>query len=220
MKSTGGVEKIVVLALVGLGAPVSGQAQETRGFDVGLAVGRFVDYESAFSPRFCSHDLGVVSGKVGFWVTPRVAIEGSAAVSTGVGDEACFFPGVPAPRDGDAFRRPAFPDGFIGTSFVATHLSAMLEPLPKSTLSPRVRAGVGRLWGKELGNWFYGGGLRFRLGSHAIVADVERWNFDYEFRSELLIFRDSGAHELQSFEVIREEEKPFLIRIGWERRIR
>ena len=219
MQSTSGVGKILFLALLAAGAPALVHAQNTRGFDVGLGVGRFVDYESAFSPTSCEQDLGAVSGRVGYRVTSILAIQGSATAGVATGDEQCFLPGIPAPRDGDLFRRAKFSDGFIGTSFFATHVSAQFELLPKNAFSPRLRAGVGRLWDKKIGNWFYGGGVRFLFGRNAIVADVERWSFSYDFRSELLIFRDSGAHELQSFEIFTEKEKPYLIRLGFERRI-
>ena len=54
------------------------------------------------------------------------------------------------------------------------------------------------------GNWFYGAGVRLQLGSNTIVAGVERWNLAFDMRREVLIYRASGMHELQSFEIMRE----------------
>jgi hypothetical protein len=202
-----------------LAGPLGAQSSSPAGFDVGLAVGRFADYPSDFSPRYCEQDAGGATGKLGYRLSALFTLEATATASKGVGESMCFIPSPPEPRDGDVFARPVLDDEILGQSFFATHLAAMVEPLPARVLSPRIRIGVGRLWDKKLNNWFYGGGVRIRFGSNAIVADVERWNLKYDLRRELLIHRDSGAHELQSVEVIRQSPKPYLFRIGWERQI-
>lgn len=200
--------------------PLTAQTLGNPGISVGLAGGNFEDYPSQFSSPFCEGDGRGITGKVGYWATPFFALEASTTVSGARGEKRCFFPGIPAPNDGMLFSRSVFDEDIQGRSFVATNIAAVFEPLPDQALSPRVQAGVGRVWDKDLGNWFYGGGFRFRLGSYAIVADVERWNLSFDMRRELLIFRDNGAHELQSFEIIPQSPRPYLLRIGLERRIR
>ncbi len=209
----------VACVSLSLASPLVAQSANPRGFDVGLAVGLFADYPSHFSPRYCEQDAGGVAGKVGYRLTALLTVEATATVTTGAGGAVCAVPLRPAPLDGAVFSRPVLDDAILGQSFFATNVAAMLEPLPARTMSPRVRIGVGRLWDKKLGNWFYGGGVRIRFGSNAIVADVERWNLKFDLRREFLIYRDSGAHELQSVEIIRQSPKPYFIRVGWERHI-
>ncbi len=214
--STLAMMAVISLAVTG---PLTAQSTNASDLSLGLSVGPFADYPSQFSPRFCKQGAGGATGKVSYWATAFFALEASATVATARGDMECFFPLSPAPNDGDSFSRPVFDDAIRGQSFFATNLAAVFEPLATRTVSPRVQVGVGRLWDKKLGNWFYGGGLRFRFGSNAIVADVERWNLSFDLRREVLIFRNNGAHELQSFEIIPQSPRPYLIRLGWELRI-
>lgn len=200
--------------------PLAAQTLWSPGISIGLGVGNFEEYPKQFSPTFCEQEGRGITGKVSYWATAFLAVEASTTVSGSRGEERCFFPGIPAPMDGSLFSRSVFDEDIRGRAFVATNIAAVFEPLPEQALSPRVQAGVGRLWDKDLGNWFYGGGVRFRFGSYAIVADVERWNLSFDMRRELLIFRDTGAHELQSFEILPQSPRPYLLRIGLERRIR
>ena len=188
--------------------------------DLALAVGVFADYPHQFSRRFCVQRAGGAAGRVGYGVTAFLKVEATATLTTGVGEEMCFFPAAPAPPDGGTFARPVYDDEILGQTLFATNIGLLFEPLSSMVVSPRVRAGVGRLWDKKIGNWFYGAGLSFRLGSNAIVVEVERWNLGFDLRREILIFRASGPDELQSFEIIRQSPKPYFISLGWEHRIR
>jgi hypothetical protein len=188
--------------------------------DVGVSVGLFSDYPEQFAPLFCHQDAGGATGSVAYGLTSFLKVEGTATLTTGVGDEVCFFPAAPAPPDGGTFGRSVFEDEILGQSLFATNVGVLFEPLATSVVSPGLRVGVGRLWDKELGNWFYGGVLRLRLGSNTIVAAVERWNLEIDLRRETLIYRDSGAHELQSFQIVRQSRRPYLMSLGWERRVR
>jgi hypothetical protein len=185
-----------VFLSLSLASPLVAQSANSTGFDVGLAVGRFADFPSHFSPRYCEQDAGGVTGTVGYRLTALLTVEATATATVGVGDEFCAIPSPPAPRDGELFSRPVLDGAILGQSFFATHVAAMLEPLPDRALSPRVR-----------------------LGSNAIMLDVERWNLNFDLHRESLIYRDSGAHELQSTEIIRQSPRPYFIRIGWERHI-
>lgn len=201
-------------------SPVAAQSVTDPGITVGVSVGTFDDYPSQFSPAFCTQEGRGVTGKVGYWVTSMLAFEASATLSGSRGEERCSFPGAPPPIDGGFFSRSVFDEDIPGRSFFATNIATVFEPLASRIVSPRVQAGVGRLWDKELGNWFYGGGVRVRVGPAAVVAEVERWNLSFDMRRELLIFRDSGAHELQSFEIIPQNPRPYFFRIGLEYRVR
>lgn len=202
-----------------LASPLAAQSADPTGFNVGVTVGQFAHYPSHFSPRYCEQGAGAVAGIVGYRVATLFTVEATATAAKGMGELVCFFPQQPAPRDGSTFSRPVLDNAILGQSFFATSVAAVLEPFPARNVSPMVRIGGGRLWDKKLGNWFYGGGVRIRFGSNAIAIDAERWNLKFDLRQELLIYRDSGAHELQSVEIIPQSPKPYLIRIGWERQI-
>lgn len=212
---------VAFLAIVSLTptAPLSAQSSSLPGLDVGVSVGLFTDYPTDFSPQSCEQRAGGVAAKVGREITSLFALEASAVASFGVGDVSCVFPSAPAPPDGGFFNRASFEDGIVGQSFFATTVALVLQPLAVRALSPRVRVGAGRLWDKKLWTWLFGGGLRLRFGENAIVADVERWNLEYDLNLELWIYRDSGAHELQRVDILPQRPRPYLFRVGWERRI-
>jgi hypothetical protein len=200
-------------------ALLGAQSSSSPALGVGVSVGLFADYPRHFSPQSCEQRAGGVAAKVGREITSLLALEASALVSFGVGELICVFPSAPAPPDGGYFNRATFEDGIVGQSFFATTISALLQPLAKSAVSPHVRIGAGRLWDKKLWTWMFGGGLRVGFGENAIVADIERWNLEYDLNLELWIYRDSGAHELQRVDVLPQRPKPYLFRVGWERRV-
>lgn len=209
----------VAAASVVLSCPLSAQAKSGGEYTVGLGVGLFAEYPSDFSARYCEEGAGGLTAFMRRSVSAMVSVEAGATVTSGVGVTTCVLPSSPAPLDGQAYSRPTLDDAIPGQSFFATNVAAVLDPLESRRVSPRFRIAGGRLWDKRLWTWVYGAGVRLRLGSNAIVLDVERWNLAYDLRRELLIFRENGADELQSVQILRQSPRPWLFRLGWERRI-
>ena len=107
-------------------------------------------------------------------------------------------------------------EDLIGRSMFTTTLGLLVEPFHHGDISPRARIGVGRLWNKDLGTWFYGFGVRYRFGRHSLVMDVERWKLTMDASIQTRIFRSNGGLEVLSSEPLEETEKPYQIRVGWE----
>jgi len=208
-----------LVGAIGLPGILAGQESNAARYDVGVGLGVFADYPSAFAAGSCRPiNPGGLTAFLRRSAGAFVSVEGMATV-TGAAGAACADALIAAPRDGEIITRTFMDDHLGGETFFATELAAVLHPMRKRRLAPRLRIGAGRLWDKRLWHWTYGAGARLRLGSHAIAFDVQRWNLGYDIRREQSIYRDSGAHELQSVETVRQSPRPWQFRLSWERRI-
>lgn len=209
----------VAVGALFVSSPLGAQAANGGDFTVGVSAGLFADYPSDFAGGSCEEHASGLTALVRRTVSSKVSLEAGATVTSGIGVATCAFELLAPPRDGELYDRTSLDDAIIGQSFFATNLSAVVDPLATHSVGPRFRVGAGRLWGKRLWTWVYGAGVGVRVGANSIVLDVDRWNLGYDLRRELLIFREDGADELQSVETLRRSPRPWLLRIGWERRI-
>jgi hypothetical protein len=207
----------VALAVAAPG--LAGQGLPGAGVDLGLTAGFFGDYPSEFTDGSCESLMAGITGSAARVMRSVLALEASATLSFESGTMSCVDALLPAPVDGQPFSRRLSDDPLVGPSFFATNVAAVVDPL-SSRVGPRVRVGVGRLWDRKVNNWFYGAGLRVRVAGDAIVFDVSRWNLTVDVRRELLIYRDSGAHEFVRIDTFHESPRPFLFSVGWQRSIR
>lgn len=210
---------VVAVGLLVTWSPLRAQEPHRGDITLGLGVGLFADYPADFGGASCEQGAGGMTALIRRAVSTVVSVEAGATVTSGVGLATCALDLRPAPLDGEVYTRTSLDEAITGESFFATNLSAFVDPFATDPVGPRLRLGVGRLWGKKLWTWVYGAGLRLQLGSNAIVLDVERWNLGYDMRRELLIYRENSADELQSVEILRRSPKPWLFRLSWERRI-
>jgi hypothetical protein len=133
------------------------------------------------------------------------------------GGTVCAIPDLaPVPLDTPIQER-RFDDGVRGGTFVASHLSALVEPWRMAPVSPRARIGVGRIWGRGLNDWQWGLGMRYRFGRHSLVMDLDWWKVDVPEYLETVIYPSTGeGRQVQSSERIERNYRPFNVRVGWE----
>ncbi len=190
--------------------------------EVGLSAGIFVDFPEQFDATSCDPRAVAYQADARYRVVSFFRIEGAATLTSGLDDGECFYSS--APREPIAIRQPyrvrTIPEGIEGSSFLATHIAAVLEPTYDFPVSPRIRMGMGRLWNKKLTNWVMGAGVRFRFGRHSMVMDVESWQLDVPVTEEVLVYRTDGGVDVLSSETFTLEEHPFLVRVGWEWSVR
>lgn len=173
-----------------------------------------VDYPHQFSESFCeSRALTLGAGAI-YRPTTFLGVEGSIHLSREAGVR-CAAGAAPTPIGVPVSRR-RYRDDIRGATSFATGLALVLEPFSRAPLGPRGRAGVARLWGKELSAWFLGAGIRYRFGRHSLVMDVERWSIDIDFLDEIVVYEPSGDVTTLSSDPAIETERPFLVRVGWE----
>lgn len=181
--------------------------------EVGLVAGAFTDYPPAFAEDGCEVHVRTLAADARYWPAEILAIEGAAIVSGSVGGQQCFR-AAPWPI-GQPFERVVYDDEIAGASFFATTLAAVFEPFRGADLNPRARLAWGRMWSKRLPFWLVGGGLRYKLGRHAILFDLERWKLSIDATREVVIMPATGPIEIQSVEPVTFHEAPYLIRVGW-----
>ena len=224
MKPLGGTSRVWVAVVgVSLGcatSPAEGQQQPSVDLTLGFSAGTFIQYPSVFSPRSCERDAWGISGSAGRRVWRSLWVELSTVVARPSGEQRCFFPLAPAPIDGSTIRRAVYDDAVPGPSLVASHLALGAEPRLAGPLHARLRIGAGRLWDKRLWNRYWSLGLEWRDGPGTLFVDVQRWRFGVDFESQLLTYRDSGAHELIRSESVHESFEPYLLTVGWEFNLR
>lgn len=213
---------VVVAALLACtGLAAQSMPNERIGF--GIAVGMFANYPQDFDSGACESKTAGVRATVMRWLTSAVALEGTATLtgsSGSIGGIACTDALAAPPTPDVPYERVVVDERIRGQTFFATNVAAAVDPLPDRHASPRLRVGAGRLWDKGLWTWTHGVGVRWRLGSHTIVADVERWNLGYDVRAETRVRRVDDSEELLASAVRRRQPRPIFLRIGWEMRVR
>jgi hypothetical protein len=194
--------------------------QSSWPLQAGLSLGTFASFPEPFLPEYCEQGAIAAIGSVSHSLSSHLSLEGQGVVSGGGGGMVCAIPGLPAPPPGSTFDRRTFGDQIEGMSFLTTIVSLGGELRPEASSSLRGRIGLGRLWGKGLGMWSLGAGYRRGLGAGQLTLDVERWSFDIPFVRESILVGDEGEWLVQESEESEQGEHPFLIRIGYELRIR
>jgi hypothetical protein len=208
----GAVLAAVLLSMNGL-VVRSASAQE---FEVGVGAAFFSDLPEPFQEQYCETGAAGLGGSAAWRVVSWLLFEGSAVVTGEVGGQTCGIPGLaPLPMDTPIVETSSDPD-LEGVGFFATQAAVVLEPLAGSALSPRARLGVGWIWQKELFQWQWGVGLRYRFGSFALVTDVDRWNMTIPELTETVIYRTGGGREVVSSETIDRAYSPWVLRVGVE----
>lgn len=200
-----------IVLLAGAAAPVRGQS-----FDLGLGAAFYVDVPEPFSDRYCSDSPAGLTGTAAWRALDWLAIEGNASVTGSVGGTTCAIADLaPIPFDVPVVQG-TWPDELYGSSFFATHFSAVVEPFPSWSASPRARVGFGRIWDKDVSDRILGLGVRYRFGRHALVMDVDAWSFTVEEEVSTVIYRMDGPAEILSTETIEHDFRPIVVRVGWE----
>jgi len=202
----------VVFSMGGLGVH-SASAQE---FEAGVGAAFFGDLPEPFQEQYCEATAAGLRGSAAWRVVSWLLLEGSAVVTGEMGAQICATPGLaPLPMDTPILEVTTDPD-LEGLDFFATQAALVLEPLAGSALSPRARLGVGWIWQKQLFQWDWGVGLRYRFGSFALVTDVDRWNMTIPELNETVIYRTGGGREVVSSETIDRAHNPWVLRVGVE----
>jgi hypothetical protein len=199
-------------------APLS--AQPTPGqVDVGLSVGVFEGYPRHFVEP-CTATWTGFSASATRWMARSLALEGTATLTGNAGGMGCpdaLF--APLPPD-VPYERVVVDERIRGQSFFATNVGMVYDALPASGVSPRLRLVGGRLWDKGIWTWSYGAGLRFRMGTSALIVGVEQWRMGYDVAVETRVLRTDQSVELLGARTEREAPDPVLFRVGWELRVR
>lgn len=188
----------------------------SQGFDIAVGLGTFVDYPRPFSDPYCEENAAGVAVSGAWRALRTLSLDLTAIAVGGTGATVCALPlFAPIPPD-TPYEQPSYGDHIRGTGLFATNVSAVFEPFPTSALSPRARIGAGVLWDKELGNWLWGLGIRYRFGRHSFTTDFEGWNLKIERTVNTMILRSAtGTTELLSTDSYDDISSPFFIRIGW-----
>lgn len=204
---------LVVAAAAASALPGSAMAQD---FEVSLGAGGFVDYPRPFSDPYCEQNAVAFSANGAWRALPLLSLDLGVVAATGAGSMTCAIPlFAPLPPD-TPYERRSYGDPIAGTGLFATNLSAVFEPFPTAPITPRARLGAGLLWDKELGNWLWGVGVRYRFGRHSFVTDFEGWNLRLERFVETVVLRSSTMRtEVLSTESHIEHASPFFIRLAW-----
>lgn len=190
-------------------------------FETTVALGSFVDYPRPFSDEYCEQNAGGIAVTGAWRALHALSVDLTAIAVTGTGQQICAIPlFAPLPPD-TPYEQRRYADNIRGSGLFATNVSAVFEPFPTSAVSPRARLGAGLLWDKELGNWLWGLGIRYRFGRHSFITDFEGWNLKIERFVDTRIFRSStGMVETLSTESQTELSSPFFIMIGWSYEVR
>lgn len=209
-----------VVWTAGVASDVAGQRGLPRSprLEAGVGAGVIVDYPTQFSEDACGPSAVSLGVDAIYRPVPFLGIEGSLVVSDASGGASCvaveasFAPtpiGVPV-------RRTRYPSSVRGGTSIATNLAMVVEPFSSAPLGPRGRLGVARLWNKDLGAWFAGGGLRYRFGRHSLIMDVERWMIHIDAFDEVVVYQQSGDVTVLSRDRATVSERSYLVRVGWE----
>lgn len=195
---------------------VGAESVAAQDFDVTVGLGSFVDYPGPFSGPYCEQNAAGVAVSGAWRALRTLSLDLTAIAAGGTGTTVCALPlFAPIPPD-TPYEQRSYGDHIAGTGLFATNLSAVFEPFPTAPLTPRARLGAGVLWNKELGNWLWGLGIRYRFGRHSFVTDVEGWNLKIERTVNTMILRSAtGTMEVLSTESQDELSSPFFIKIGW-----
>lgn len=186
--------------------------------EAGIGAGVIVDYPRQFSEDLCRPSaLSFGAGAI-YRPVPYLGIEGSLVLSDATGQASCVVAEAsfaPTPI-GVPVRRTRYPSSVRGGTSIATNLAMVVEPFSSAPLGPRGRIGVARLWNKDLGAWFAGGGLRYRFGRHSLIMDVERWTIHIGAFDEVVVHEQSGGVTIVSSDRVTVSERSYLVRVGWE----
>jgi hypothetical protein len=205
----GGLAGLALLAIAS--TPAKGQS-----FDLGLGAAFYVDVPEPFSDRYCDESPVGLTGSAAWRVLGWLAVEGNASINGNVGGVSCAIADLaPVPFDVPVVER-VWPDEVYGSSFFATHFSAVVEPFSSWSVSPRARIGFGRIWDKDVNDRLLGLGVRYRFGRHALVTDLDAWRFTVLSEEWTVIYRVDGPPEIVSQETIEHDFRPLVVRIGWE----
>lgn len=211
------VRATLVVGLLFGAIPGDGAGQ---GIDFGVGVGFWLDIPEPFSEPYCTESGAALSATGAVRPLPWLAIDLTASATGEVGPVTCAIPGlVPIPVD-QPVRQRSYTRELRGMSFLATNMSAVVEPVPHWAVSPRGRLGVGRMWSKDINDWLWGLGLRFRFGRNALVMDLEGWKFTVEERLQTVIHRSDGSVEVLDSELVERDFTPLFLRVGWELTVR
>lgn len=214
-KGTGSCVAWLLFAVaIGSGSAVPAAGQ----LEVGASFDGFVNYPEPFQTnrRYCEPRGAGLTVSGGLRLGGVGEVELSNTLTFGVGDGNCAYADLaPIPSD-TPYDQLRYPPSIPGASFAATHLALVLEPWPDGALSPRVKAGGGLLWNKELGNWLYGFGVRYRFGRHSLLTELEAWNLTFVRYVDTLIYRSATrSTETLATQEERENARPVAVRIGW-----
>jgi hypothetical protein len=203
---------LIAIALVtGACTPLQGQH-----LDLGLGAVFYVDRPETFTDSPCDGAPAGLTGTASWRALNWLALEGSGSVNGSVGGTTCAIADlIPVPYDVPVVRT-VWPDGFRGSSFSTTHLSAVVEPFSTGPVSPRARTGFGRIWNKGVGYRLLGLGVRYRFGRHAFVTDVDAWSFTTREEEWTVVYRADAPPDILSRETIEHDLRLFAVRVGWE----
>ena len=197
----------------------SGSDRTPRRFEVGVAVGAFLEMPDAFSSNGCFETASTFSAQGSWWPTSRVGVDGATLVS-GEFAAQCAYDLLPGPIVGDSFERTSYADGVPGVDFTASQLGVVVAPWPVSPVSPRLRTGLGRIWDKSITFLYVGTGVRYRFGRHALVTDLEWWRMGFDSNRERLVLTPAGTIQVLSSEAVRVTDPTYRFRVGWEIELR
>lgn len=206
----------LVVLMAASAVPAGAQTSSTT---LGIGFGPVTAYPDEFEGGGCDGSYAGINIGARRSLSDLVALEGSVTW-TGSLATSCALAldalSLPAPVDGATYRRTSLSSKIPGETFWATRIGTVLTPWVAGPVTPLVRVSGGRLWSKELWTWSFGAGLRYGLGSHALVFEVEQWHLGYDVTQETWIYRETAPDELQSSEVLQRRPRPWFIRLGWE----
>lgn len=211
------------LGLAALLLVVMAPSLRAQHFELGAAFNGFVGYPTSFrtAGMSCGPQAVGLTGSAAWSPIGLGSLEFGATMTGGAGDRSCPVPlFAPTPPD-QPFTQLRYPPALEGASLFATHISLVLEPWADRALSPRAKVGAGLIWDKELGNWLYGAGIRYRFGRHSLITELEAWNLTVERFVDTVIFRSAtGQFETLGSETATEDERPVVVTVGWSVRVR
>lgn len=208
---------IFLAASAAAGVAAQSGLPRTPRFEAGIGAGVIVDYPRQFSDAVCELNAMSFGADALYRPISFLGIEGSISIS-GTTEAPCIAVDVsraPTPIGVPVSRR-RYPSEVRGATSFATDLALVVEPFSTGALGPRGRVGIGRLWNKDLGTWFFGAGVRYRFGRHSLIMDLERWMIAIDAFDEVVIYQATGAPTTVSSDPVTELERPYLVRVGWE----
>jgi len=201
-----------VLAAVGAAAaPLAAQS-----FELGIGAAFHGGYPEPFKELYCDGNRAGIGASAAWHALRWVSLEATSTYTTDTDGTYCA-PDILAPTQLDTeITETRFDEGVRGGSYFASHLSALLEPWRQASVSPRARIGVGRIWSKDLSDWQWGLGVRYRFGRHSMVTNIDWWKVDVPETVELVIYPSTGGRQVLDSERIVRSYQPFTVRVGWE----
>mgnify|MGYP006908241520 FL=1 len=198
-------------------AGVAPAALEAQSYELGLGSVLYADYPEPFGDPYCSEPQIGLGGSAAWHALGWASLEASSTISFGGGNQCAIadFDLAPTPLDTPIDER-RLEDGIRGGRLFESHLSVLFEPWRAAPVSPRGRIGYGRIWGKGLGEWVWGLGVRYRFGRHSMVTDLDWWTVGVPETYERVICPSSGGREVLRSQRVTQSYTPFNVRLGWE----